>query len=75
MFVPVEDGEFVVVTHTDDAIVLPRAPRFTNKRDFYEFYQDYYHCPNPGRRRRADRSTCFSCANGEWLDARIAWCA
>lgn len=47
MFVPVEDGEFVVVTHDDDAVVLPRAPRFTNKRDFYEFYQDYYHCPNP----------------------------
>ena len=47
MFVPVEDGEFVVVTHVDDAIVLPRATRFSNKRDFYEFYQDYYHCPNP----------------------------
>lgn len=47
MFVPVEDGEFVVVTHADDAIVLPRATRFTNKRDFYEFYQDYYHCANP----------------------------
>ena len=47
VFVPVEDGEFVVVTHVDDAIVLPRTTRFTNKRDFYEFYQDYYHCPNP----------------------------
>ena len=47
VFVPVEDGEFVVVTHADDAIVLPRATRFTNNRDFYEFYQDYYHCPNP----------------------------
>ena len=46
-FVPVEDGEFVVVTNTDQSIVLPRTPRFSTKRDFYEFYQDYYHCPNP----------------------------
>jgi hypothetical protein len=46
-FVPVEDGEFVVVTNTDQAVVLPRAPKFSTKRDFYEFYQDYYHCPNP----------------------------
>jgi len=46
-FVPIEDGEFVVVTNLDQAIVLPRTPRFSTKRDFYEFYQDYYHCPNP----------------------------
>ena len=46
-FVPVEDGEFVLVTNPDDAIVLPRAVKFSAKRDFYEFYQDYYHCPNP----------------------------
>ena len=46
-FVPVEDGEFVVVINIDQAIVLPRTAKFSNKRDFYEFYQDYYHCPNP----------------------------
>ena len=46
-FMPVEDGEFVVVTSGDPAIVLPRAPRFAARRDFYEYYQDYYHCPNP----------------------------
>jgi hypothetical protein len=46
-FVPVEDGEFVVVTGSDPAIALPRAPRFAARRDFYEYYQDYYHCPNP----------------------------
>ncbi|HEX7771748.1 MAG TPA: hypothetical protein VF435_04960, partial [Pyrinomonadaceae bacterium] len=46
-FVPVEDGEFVVVTNQDQSFVLPRAPKFSTKRDFYEFYQDYYHCPNP----------------------------
>ena len=46
-FVPVEDGEFVVVTNTEAAIVLPRAPRFGSRRDFYEYYQDYYHCPKP----------------------------
>ena len=46
-FVPVEDGEFVVVTSGDQAIVLPRASRFATRRDFYEYYQDYYHCANP----------------------------
>lgn len=46
-FVPVEDGEFVVVTSSEPAIVLPRAPRFGSRRDFYEYYQDYYHCPKP----------------------------
>jgi len=46
-FLPVEDGEFVVVANQDPAIVLPRAPRFASRRDFYEYYQDYYHCPNP----------------------------
>jgi outer membrane biosynthesis protein TonB len=47
VFVPVEDGEFVVVTNTDQPVVMPRATKFSAKRDFYEFYQDYYHCPNP----------------------------
>ena len=46
-FVPVEDGEFVVITSLDQPIVLPRATKFAAKRDFYEFYQDYYHCANP----------------------------
>jgi hypothetical protein len=46
-FLPVEDGEFVVVTKVDPAVVLPRAPRFSTRRDFYEYYQDYYHCPKP----------------------------
>ena len=46
-FVPVEDGEFVIVRNTDQPVVLPRATKFSSKRDFYEFYQDYYHCPNP----------------------------
>ena len=46
-FVPVEDGEFVLVTGSDQAIVLPRSARLENRRDFYEFYQDYYHCGKP----------------------------
>jgi hypothetical protein len=46
-FVPVEDGEFVVVTGLEQPIVLPRAAKFAAKRDFYEYYQDYYHCSNP----------------------------
>jgi hypothetical protein len=46
-FVPVEDGEFVVITSLDQPIVLPRTTKFAAKRDFYEYYQDYYHCANP----------------------------
>jgi hypothetical protein len=49
LFVPVEDGEFVLVSNGNAAqpIVLPRSASFTTKRDFYEFYQDYYHCTKP----------------------------
>ena len=50
LFVPVEDGEFVLVSNRDDTsqpIVLPRSPRLSNRRDFYELYQDYYHCTRP----------------------------
>ena len=46
-FVPVEDGEFVVITGLEQPIVLPRATKFAAKRDFYEYYQDYYHCASP----------------------------
>jgi len=51
LFVPVEDGEFVVIRNGDETvqpIVLPRAARFATMRHFYEFYQDYYHCTKPG---------------------------
>jgi len=50
LFVPVEDGEFVLISNSNEAgepIVLPRSARFKTRRDFYEFYQDYYHCPKP----------------------------
>ena len=49
LFVPVDDGEFVLVTDRNQssrAVVVPRATRFESKADFYEFYQDYYHCRN-----------------------------
>src|SRR6267142_364273 len=50
LFVPVEDGEFVLISSGNQAgqpIVLPRSARFATRRDFYEFYQDYYHCTKP----------------------------
>ena len=71
-FVPVEDGEFVVVTNVDqNAIVLPRAAKFSTKRDFYEFYQDYYHCPNPdaGEVQIIQPATVVRAGNGWTLDA------
>jgi hypothetical protein len=53
LFVPVEDGEFVLIRNNDDTnktFVLPRSSRLSALRDFYELYQDYYHCaaPAPG---------------------------
>jgi hypothetical protein len=50
LFVPVEDGEFVLITNGNEAfqpIVLPVSARFEKGREFYEFYQDYYHCAKP----------------------------
>ena len=50
LFVPIEDGEFVLIRNNDDTnktFVLPRAPRLNSLRDFYELYQDYYHCAAP----------------------------
>ena len=50
LFVPVEDGEFVLISTGNESfemIVLPRTARLNSRRDFYEFYQDYYHCTKP----------------------------
>ncbi len=49
LFVPVEDGEFIVVSSSDaiQPVVLPRFANFSTSRVFYDFYQDYYHCANP----------------------------
>jgi hypothetical protein len=51
LFVPIEDGEFVLIRNANDAaqsIVLPRVTRFATSRQFYDFYEDYYHCADPG---------------------------
>ena len=70
VFVPVEDGEFVVVTNSDPAVVLPRSPRFASRRDFYEYYQDYYHCPRPdaGEINIIQPATATHTANGWQLE-------
>src|SRR5690242_14177077 len=69
-FMPVEDGEFVVITNQNPAIVLPRAPRFGSHRDFYEFYQDYYHCPKPdaGEVNVIEPATVSASGNGWRLE-------
>jgi len=70
-FVPVEDGEFVMVTSSDPAVVLPRSPRFASRRDFYEYYQDYYHCPKPdaGEINIVQPATATRAANGWQLES------
>ena len=50
LFVPVDDGEFVLINtneETRQTIVLPRSPRLSSPREFYELYQDYYRCGAP----------------------------
>jgi hypothetical protein len=50
LFIPVGDGEFVLIGNASDSvqlIVIPRSTSLQTKRDFYEFYQDFYHCTNP----------------------------
>jgi hypothetical protein len=50
LFVLIEDGEFVVVSNNDDSgrtFLLPRSTRLSAPKDFYELYQDYYHCTAP----------------------------
>jgi len=50
LFVPMEDGEFVLISNgneTLEPILLPRSAKFAATRDFYDFYEDYYHCANP----------------------------
>jgi hypothetical protein len=50
LFVLIEDGEFVVVSNNDDSgrtFLVPRSGQLSAPRDFYELYQDYYHCANP----------------------------
>ena len=50
LFIPVADGEFVLIGNGNESVqsfVIPRTTRFVTRRDFYEFYQDFYHCANP----------------------------
>lgn len=46
LFVEIEDGEFVIVPDASDhsrVMVVPRLAQFSDPREFYEIYQDYYH--------------------------------
>jgi hypothetical protein len=48
--VEAEDGEFVLIPDgnaSHQPIVIPALTSFITKQDFYEHYQDYYHCENP----------------------------
>jgi hypothetical protein len=50
LFLPAEDGEFVLVRNGNEPgheFMLPRTPRLSTKRDFYDIYQDYYYCADP----------------------------
>ena len=74
LFVPVDDGEFVLVSNGSAAmqpIVLPRSARFATSRDFYDLYQDYYHCTKPaaGQVHIIEPAAVAPTADGWKLDA------
>jgi hypothetical protein len=47
LFLPADNGEFILVSgSTGGPFLLPRSTRFASRDDFYEVYQDYYHCSN-----------------------------
>jgi hypothetical protein len=73
LFVPVKDGEFVLISNGPEgqSMVLPRAARFSDKRDFYEFYQDYYHCakPDAGEVHIIEPATVTSIGDGWRLES------
>lgn len=50
LLVEAKDGEFVLIPRggaANEPIIVPKLTDFTNKQEFYEYYQDYYHCENP----------------------------
>ena len=50
LLVEAEDGEFVLIPlggAVNETIVIPKLTDFTNKQEFYDYYQDYYRCENP----------------------------
>ncbi len=50
MLVEDDEGEYALVPNgngTNQSIVLPRLARFASKRDYYDNYQDFYHCAAP----------------------------
>jgi hypothetical protein len=46
LFIEIEDGEFVLVPDVSErtrVMLVPRLAQFSDPREFYEIYQDYYH--------------------------------
>lgn len=43
-----EDGDFVLIPNgKEQSLVLPQLIRFTTKQDFYDYYENHFHCENP----------------------------
>lgn len=41
-------GEFVLIPNgKEHSIVLPQRIRFTGKQDFYDYYENHFHCEHP----------------------------
>lgn len=43
-----EGGEFILIPNgKEHSIVLPELIRFTSKQEFYDYYENHFHCENP----------------------------
>jgi hypothetical protein len=48
MLVADEGGEFVLIPNgKEHSIVLPQLTRFTSRQEFYDYYENHFHCENP----------------------------
>lgn len=47
MLVEAEDGDFVLLNNANQLILLPKSNSLASKEEFYEKYQDYFHCMSP----------------------------
>lgn len=47
MLVQAEDGDSVILNNANQLILLPKSNSLASKEEFYEKYQDYFHCMRP----------------------------
>lgn len=47
MLVEAEDGDSVILNNANQLVLLPKSNSLASREEFYEKYQDYFHCISP----------------------------